>query len=538
MVTNAGNRFLSTSSTIMEWRFYGKSEGSNGSRHSRLSKRKRSKRQVSTAQRSASKVRSKRGLPITGRMPRVVLVGATNAGKSTLFNKIIGRRQAVVHNSPGTTRDWQVAEAIWAGRQFALVDTGGLFGEEDESLRDKVFAAAEETLEGAHLVVLVVDAKVGRTGLDERISDFLRQGGYSTLLAVNKADRDPDGTATLDFASLGWDRVLPVSAIHGTGVGDLLDACVEGLSPKAWEEEEDEPFSVAIVGVPNAGKSSLMNALLGRERSIVYNKPGTTRDVLLDKFEWMGRRFVLADTAGVRRKSRVKNELEVFSVSRALGAAARCDVTVLVMDLTRGLTDQDVHLGNSCLDKGSGLVIFGNKVDLIEEEAAEEEVAEEELAEEEEEAVGMVREELLDIETVRSIISRPFKRVGDLPVIIGSATEKWGLKRLKSGILDVATRQHQRVRTSDFNDFLQEEVEGRGAFSGLSSPKILYGVQVDVSPPSFVVKVGHPERVSQRGLRSLMKQVVHRYEFHGCPVQIRFDSRRKTGGAHGGPRGS
>ena len=491
-----------------------------------MSRRKRSKYVEKTERRGASKARSKRGLPMTGALPRVVLVGATNAGKSTLFNKIIGRRQAVVHDSPGTTRDWQVAEGLWAGRRFALVDTGGLFGEEDESLRDKVFDAAKGALEGAHLVILVVDARVGRTGLDERVSDFLRQRGYPTVLAVNKTDGDPKGIGAFDFASLGWDRVVSVSAIHGSGVGDLLDACVEELPIDDWEEAEGEPFSVAIVGVPNAGKSSLMNALLGRERAIVYNKPGTTRDVLLDKYEWMDRRFVLADTAGVRRKSRVKNELEVFSVSRALGAAARCDVTVLLIDLTRGLTDQDLHLGNSCLEKGSGLVIFGNKVDLIEEEVEEE--VEEGIEDEEEAPEEDAKEELVDLDTMKSILSRPFNQVGDLPVIIGSATEKWGLKRLKSGILDVATRQHQRIRTSDLNDFLQE-VDGRGAFSGLSSPKILYGAQVDVSPPSFVIKVGHPERIGERGVRYLTKRLIRRYELHGCPVRIRFESRRKQG---------
>jgi len=466
-------------------------------------------------------------------------VGAANAGKSTLFNKIIGRRQAVVHDRPGTTRDWQVAEALWAGRRFALMDTGGLFGENDELLRDKVFDAAEKALIGAHLIVLVVDAKLGRTGLDERVSDFLRTKGYRAVVAMNKVDGDKKGNVAGDFLPLGWDRVIPVSGIHGTGVGDLLDECVEGLAPGKVkdEEEQQETFSVAMVGVPNAGKSSLMNALLGRERAIVYDKPGTTRDVLLDRYRWMERDFILADTAGVRRKAKVKDWLEVISVSRSMGAAARCDVTVLLIDLTRGLTDQDVHLGNACLEKGSGLVLFGNKVDLIQEDAdsleqenlpavVEAWLEEEDEDVEEEDSTLQPQEQLMDPETVKSILARPFLRVGHLPVLLGSATHRWGLKRLKSAVLDVATRQHQRIRTPDLNDFFQE-VDGKGALSGLSSPKILYGAQVDVSPPSFVVKVGHPDRITQHSVRYLTKKLIHRFEYHGCPVQLRFESRRK-----------
>src|SRR5215210_7717641 len=305
--------------------------------------------------------------------PIVAIVGRPNVGKSTLFNRLIGERRAIVEDEPGTTRDRVYGTTDWGGVEFTLVDTGGL--QDDQEVETESFTQiAHHTREQAHVaigeadvIVFMVDARTGINAGDHEVADMLRRADKPTILVANKADSLARRDAAFEFYELGLGDPIAISSYHGSGTGDLLDRVVEAL-PEAEHEEEPEGPAIAIVGRPNVGKSSLLNALLGQERSIVSDIPGTTRDAIDTSFEWAGRTVRLIDTAGIRRRGKVASgpAAERFATLRALKAVSRADVAVLVLDAADGLTSQDAHVAGYALEEGIGLVVAINKWDVVE----------------------------------------------------------------------------------------------------------------------------------------------------------------------------
>lgn len=301
-------------------------------------------------------------------LPLVAVVGRPNVGKSTLFNRILGRRQAIVDDSSGVTRDRNFAEAVWNGRDFVLVDTGGIVDIDDEPMdslvRDQAFSAIAE----ADLILVVVDSKVGVHPLDERLAELLRERGPDVLLIANKVDRWPVGSDHLDFWSLGLGEPYPVSAISGAGSGDLLDEIVRRLPPEEPRDATEGEIKVAVVGKPNAGKSSFINRLFGEERSVVSEVPGTTRDPVDSLMKYHGHDLRFVDTAGLRRQSRIKDSLEFYSRVRTERVVREADVCILILDAVEGLTHQDLRIAEQAWDAGAGLLVVVNKWDLVEKE--------------------------------------------------------------------------------------------------------------------------------------------------------------------------
>jgi len=304
------------------------------------------------------------------RKPIVALVGRPNVGKSTLFNRLVGQRLAITEEVPGTTRDRQYADVEWGGRIFTLIDTGGLVLSGADPLAAQVRLQAEIAMDEADVIVLMTDIMDGLTGQDAEIADVLRRSDKPVILAVNKADNLKREMAVHEFHALGLGEPLPISGMRGMGTGELLEAIVAVLPPLPEEEEEDIHVPhIALVGRPNVGKSSLLNRLLGQERVIVHETPGTTRDAIDTTVRFHGEEIVLIDTAGIRRRGRVERGVEHYSVLRALRAISRADVVLLLIDAVDGVTEQDAHVAGYILDEAKSVVVIVNKWDLIEKDS-------------------------------------------------------------------------------------------------------------------------------------------------------------------------
>ena len=300
--------------------------------------------------------------------PLVAIVGRPNVGKSTFFNRMIGEQLAIVEDLPGTTRDRLYGETDWNGREFTLIDTGGLELGASDDITSRIRAQVALAIEEADVIVFVVDANAGITEADREVADLLRSAGKSVVLAANKADNARRRQEAVEFYELGLGEPITMSSSQGTGTGDVLDAITDALPPKEMEEEaEAEIPRVAIVGRPNVGKSSLLNAVLGQERVIVSDVPGTTRDAIDTTVEHNGQPLVLIDTAGIRRRGRVGPGIEKYSVLRATRAIERSDVALLLIDATEGITAQDTHIAGAIHEAGKGVVVVINKWDAIKE---------------------------------------------------------------------------------------------------------------------------------------------------------------------------
>jgi len=296
--------------------------------------------------------------------PIVAIVGRPNVGKSTFFNRIIGRRQAIVEDKPGTTRDRLYGDGEWAGVGFTLIDTGGLVLADEDHLTRHIRQQVEMTTGEADAIIFMVDAKEGLTPADEDVAGLLRRSEKPVLLAANKVDNESRRVTALEFYALGHDTVFPISSLHGTGTGDLLDAVVAGLPPMP-EPEDSDSLRVAIVGRPNVGKSSLLNKLLGQTRTIVSSVPGTTRDAVDSRLDWKGTPITLIDTAGIRRRGKIEPGVEKYSVLRALRAVGRAQVVVLMIDVFEGVIAQDAHIAGYILEAERSVIVAANKWDLI-----------------------------------------------------------------------------------------------------------------------------------------------------------------------------
>ncbi len=428
--------------------------------------------------------------------PVVAIIGRPNVGKSTFFNRILGERRAVVHDRPGITRDRNTARAEWTGRSFVLVDTGGFLPSSSEGRDVEVRRQAETAIAIADLVVFLVDAKTGATDLDAAIGKGLRKAAVPHLLVVNKVDKPNDPVAH-EFHRLGLGDPIPISSENGTGIGDLLDEIVKRL-PEVRERAEKPLGRVAIVGRPNVGKSSIVNALLGERRMIVEPRPGTTLDPIDSEWRTEHGLFLLVDTAGIRRQAQFADQAEFYAVLRALQALERADVVCLVVDVMQGFDKQDARLAHEAMDAGCTLLVLYNKWDLVEERE-------------------MRWKEILAARASK------FPTLADLPSMPLSATSGLHLHRLSLAIEKRLAEHRRKVPTAKLNDWLKGAQRERAVPSTRAghAPRIYYATQTGIGPPEITLFVNHPSKLSDNYRRYLHQHFCRTFEFEGVPVRMR-----------------
>jgi GTPase len=438
--------------------------------------------------------------------PIIAIVGRPNVGKSTLFNRLVGTRQAIVDPTPGVTRDRLYADAEWRGQVFTLVDTGGFEPLLEEEIPRKVREQAEQAIGEADLIVFVVDGRAGLVATDVEVAAILRRTQKPLLLAVNKLDHTAHEPHTAEFYELGIDPLLPISAEHGRGVGELLDALVERLPGVQAANPPEQATRVAVVGRPNVGKSTLINALLGTPRLIVSPVPGTTRDAVDTLVTWGMQTFVLIDTAGVRRKARIDARLEWRSVAQSLQSIRRCQVALLVLDAEEGLTDQDARLANYIHRMGKGSLILVNKADLLRGTGPQSSLARRETE---------IRERLGSL--------------GYSPVLFVSALTGQRLERIFPMIQNVMQAYQKRLLTSAINDCLQQAWSRRPPHDRRGRElKLFYATQIAVEPPTFIAFVNYPESLAPAFERYLEHQLRDKFGFEGSPLKLLFQPRHRS----------
>lgn len=465
--------------------------------------------------------------------PLVAIVGRPNVGKSTFFNRMIGERVAIVEDMPGTTRDRLYGDADWNGREFTLIDTGGLelgtdipvgqvglTGQPGDIMKH-VMAQAQLAIEEADVIVFIVDARSGITAADEEVAEVLRMTKKPVVLGANKADTAATRLDAVEFYTLGLGEPIVLSALQGVGTGDLLDIIVEALPPaeEAVEEGDDERPRVAIVGRPNVGKSSLLNAILGFERAIVSDIPGTTRDAIDTEVEFGDRKLVLIDTAGIRRRGRVGPGVEKYSVLRSSRAIDRADVAVLVIDASEGLAAQDTHIAGEIQEHTKGVVVVINKWDL----------AQAQRRAEREDEFPDPDDEIDSAERYRRIIMEGLKFIPYAPVIFASAKTGYHVQSLLETVLSIADMRYLRVSTSRLNEVVQTAVRHHNptVFRG-KVLKIYYATQTQVNPPTFVFFVNDPQALHFSYERYLENQLRAAFGFKGTGIRLFSVHARRT----------
>jgi GTP-binding protein len=433
--------------------------------------------------------------------PTVAVVGRPNVGKSTLFNRILGGRPAIVSERPGTTRDRHFGDAEWQGRRFWVVDTGGLVPESDDSMERAIRRQVEVALGEADVVLFVVDGREGVNPVDRAIAERLRKAGRPVLLAVNKLDNLEHSTEQYGFYSLGFGDPVGVSAAVGKGSGDLLDAIVERLPPFDPAEAE-ETINVAVVGRPNVGKSSVVNRLLGEERLVVAPQAGTTRDAIDSVLRFQGKTLNFIDTAGLRRRAKVEDDLEFYSSLRTERAIERAHVAVLVVDATVGLHNQDLRIAAQAWEQGSGLIVLVNKWDLVEEKDAN-------TARQGQEAL---------------IAKAPFLRY--VPFLYVSALTGQRLRKVLDLILQVAQGRELRVPTAEVNRVLADLIARNAPPQKPGEEvKLLYASQIGTAPPTLAIVSNRPDEVPEAYQRYLAHGFREAWPFTGSPLRLKFTRR-------------
>ncbi len=434
-------------------------------------------------------------------VPVVAIVGRPNVGKSTLFNRILRQRLAIVHGEPGTTRDRLYARTEWRGRPFYLVDTAGLDPGAGSELEAAIQTQVRRAIEEANVVVFVGDARTGLTAADWEAADLLRASGKPVVLALNKTEGRPDRLEVTDFYRLGLGEPVLISALHGTGIDTLLDRIVEAL-PAAEVVPEPEAFArVAIVGRPNVGKSMLLNAIVGYERTAVSEVPGTTRDVVDTLIEYKGRPVLLIDTAGIRRRGRVQPGVERFSVVRAVQAIERSDVAILMVDGAEGVTAQDAHIGGLIVDAYKGVVIAVNKWDLVPNK---------------------------DVRTYEAYVRSELKFLDYAPVVFISAKLRWGTGELMDQVILVRMERQKRIPTAELNALLEDILfRHPPPRRGRRQLKIYYATQAETDPPTFVFFCNDPDLVHFSYQRYIENQIRRAYAFVGNPIRLLFRARAR-----------
>jgi GTPase len=433
--------------------------------------------------------------------PTVAIVGRPNTGKSTLFNRILGGRPAIVSDRPGTTRDRHFGDAEWQGRSFWLVDTGGLVPESEDSMDRAIRQQVEFALAEADVVIFLVDGREGMHPIDKAIAERLRKAGRPVVLAVNKLDDLERATAQYDFYQLGFGDPMGVSAQVGKGSGDLLDAVVDRL-PRFDPSEAEAAIAVAVVGRPNAGKSSLVNRLLGEERHLVAPEAGTTRDAIDSPLRYKEKLLKFIDTAGLRRKAKVEDDLEFYATLRTERAIERAQVCVLVVDAVVGLHNQDLRIATEAWEEGCGLVVVVNKWDLVEEKDAN--------------TARRGQEELIE--------KAPFLRY--VPFVYVSASTGQRVRRVLDLILEVAEQREQRVPTAEVNKVLTQLLERNAPPQKPGQEvKLLYASQIATAPPTFAIVSNRPDDVPEPYQRYLVHGFRAAWPFTGSPVRLKFTRR-------------
>ncbi|MGP6158292.1 MAG: ribosome biogenesis GTPase Der [Vulcanimicrobiaceae bacterium] len=443
--------------------------------------------------------------PSRVRPATVAIVGRPNVGKSALFNRLVGRRLAIVDDAPGVTRDRLYALAEWRGRTFSLVDTAGIDpGAPGDEILKQTRAQAEIAAQDADVIVFVVDAAAGLSPLDEDVVAIMRRTRHPVILAANKAESERvRAQIPGEFARLGFGEPIVVSAIHGEGTGDLLDAIVERLPAEREEIDEEAELALAIVGRPNVGKSSLLNALLGEQRSIVSSVPGTTRDAIDTIFPFHEHRIRLIDTAGVWKKTKHHGAIEYYSSLRALGAISRCDIAILVIDSMTGILEGERRLAGLVLEERKGLIIVANKWDLA-------------LAQELELSQG----ELIDVLHAQM----PFAAFA--PVTFLSALTKRRLGSLMPLVMRVAANLDRRIPTPQLNALIRDAVYAHPAPAHAGKPlRIYYCAQVGTHPPRFLFHCNDPDLVVTSYKRFLENTLRAHVDFEGVPLELDFRPR-------------
>lgn len=435
----------------------------------------------------------------------MAIVGRPNVGKSTFFNRIVGRQISIVEGTPGVTRDRIYADAEWQGRRFTLVDTGGIEMESGDLIKRQMRTQAQLAAETADLILFFVDGREGMTGEDMDVADYLRKIGKPVLLVANKVDNAMREDAIYEFCELGMGQPLPVSSAHGMGTGDLLDAIVSEIESEPEEASEAEgPIRIAVVGKPNAGKSSLVNRLLGEERTIVSDQPGTTRDAIDSPFTHEGRPYVAIDTAGIRRKARIEQEsLERYSVIRALSAVRRCDVALLLVDAEAGVSEQDAKIAGYVQESGKPAVLLVNKWDLLEKDDS---------------TVGRYVNELrsqivfMQYAPIQFVSCKTGQRVGKIMGLVDEVYEN----------------ARRRVATGLLNDVMGDAVAAAGPPGvGGRRLRIYYSTQTGIAPPEFTLFVNEAELMKEPYRRYLENHLRKTFDFTGTPLRLVCKNRRE-----------
>jgi GTP-binding protein len=427
----------------------------------------------------------------------IAITGRPNVGKSTFFNRLLEQRKAIVDDISGVTRDRQYGVADWVGKTFNVIDTGGFVAHSDDVFEREIRKQVHIAVEEANAIVFMCDVATGITNLDQEMAEMLRRSPKPVYLVVNKVDNHARLLEASEFYSLGFKKIFFVSSISGTGIGELLDEICAAIPPEKENEMEELP-KFAIIGQPNVGKSSLLNALTGQERTIVSELPGTTRDSIHTTYNLFNKEFILIDTAGIRRKAKVNEDLEFYSVIRAVKAVDEADVCLIVLDAERGITAQDLHIFSLAEKKGKGIVILVNKWDALEKET------------------NTAR----DYEKLLKHKLAPFK---DVPIIFISATEKLRILQSMEMALKVYENRRQKISTSRLNDVMLKAIEAYHApvVRG-NAVKIKYVTQLPTVVPSFAFFCNYPADIKTPYKNYLENQLREKFDLTGVPIRIFF----------------
>jgi ribosome-associated GTPase engA len=427
----------------------------------------------------------------------VAIVGRPNVGKSTLFNRLTQSRQAIVNEQSGTTRDRQYGRVSWLDKDFSIVDTGGWVVGSEDVFEEEINKQVELAMQEADVILFVVDVENGSTDLDDEVASKLRRTKKPVLVVANKADNYEQHYAAAEFYSFGLGDPICISAVNGSGTGDLLDEIVKNLPENSTDDEEFDCPRIAIVGRPNAGKSSLVNAFIGEERNIVTDRAGTTRDSIYTHYDKFGKNFYLVDTAGIRKRGKVNEDLEYYSVIRSIRAIENSDVCILMLDATRGIESQDLNIFSIIQKNSKGLVVCVNKWDLVEDKSQ------------------------VVIKTFENAIRERLAPFTDFPIIFISALTKQRIFKVLETVQEVYERRSNRVPTSKLNEVMLPIIEAtpppatKGKYI-----KIKYVMQLPTAVPSFVFFANLPQWVKDPYKRFLENKIRENWDFSGTPINI------------------